>query len=178
MHTAQHIVRNCLTGELAQDRTIILVTHHVSLCLPAAEYLVELSRGTILRQGTVQELRESGVLGQLVADEDDQDFFVPLTRAHTPKNEADLSFRLSNHAGTKGKLIEAEARAEGRVSWRTYMTYIRAAGFSSWILTVLLMLLIRAVNVGNQVIPSVSRLTALLTNHFHADIRSEVGRSI
>jgi hypothetical protein len=72
-----------------------------------------------------------------------------------PANEADTvqdGRKLQDEdRAIKGKLIEVEARAEGRVSWLTYVTYIRAAGTISWILTILLMLLIRAINIGNQV---------------------------
>ena len=43
MHTAQHLLRHALSGPLAKDRTIVLVTHHITLCLPAATYLLELN---------------------------------------------------------------------------------------------------------------------------------------
>jgi ABC-type multidrug transport system ATPase subunit len=154
MHTATHIVQNCMTGTFARDRTIILVTHHISLCLPIAHYLVELSQGRVLRQGTIKSFEESGVLQKVVETEDhgfqdqEEDITVPVD------NEADSvspDVQPVKKARGDGKLIEAEARAEGRVSWRTYMTYIRAAGLFSWILTLLLMLLIRLINIGNQV---------------------------
>ncbi|KAJ6520112.1 P-loop containing nucleoside triphosphate hydrolase protein [Mycena sanguinolenta] len=153
MHTATHIVQNCLTGTFARDRTIILVTHHISLCLPIAHYLVELSQGKILRQGTIQSFEESGVLQKVVEAEDygfqDQE---EEEVSITVENEADsVAPEIVKKGRSNGKLIEAEARAEGRVSWRTYMTYIRAAGVWSWALTLLLMLLIRLVNIGNQV---------------------------
>ncbi|KAJ7675323.1 P-loop containing nucleoside triphosphate hydrolase protein [Mycena rosella] len=154
MHTAQHIVANCLTGFFARDRTIILVTHHISLCLPIANYLVELVEGRVLRQGTIKSFEESGIL-QKVVETEDQGF---------PEQQEDVAVSVDNEADLAaeaiepvkrvrgdGKLIEAEARAEGRVSWRTYLTYIRAAGVSSWILTLVLMLLIRLINIGNQV---------------------------
>jgi hypothetical protein len=153
MHTAQHIVANCLTGYFAQERTIILVTHHVSLCLPIAHYLVELADGRVLRQGTVKDLEESGLL-QKVVEAEDQDFKEEEGTVAVEENEADSlqpNVEPQNRIRSDGKLIEAEARAEGRVSWRTYVTYIRAAGISSWILTLLLMLLIRLVNISNQV---------------------------
>ena len=51
----------------------------------------------------------------------------------------------------KGKLIDAEKRAEGRVSYKTYWTYVRAAGVRTWIVTVFLMIFIRLVTVTNQV---------------------------
>lgn len=153
MHTAQHIVANCLTGPFARDRTIILVTHHISLCLPIAHYLIELAEGRILRQGTIESFEESGVLQKVVETEDlgyhDQQ---PLDEDAVPaENEADTEIEPVKRALTNGKLIEAETRAEGRVSLRTYLTYIRAAGVYSWILTFSLMLLIRFINIGNQV---------------------------
>ncbi|KAJ7459165.1 P-loop containing nucleoside triphosphate hydrolase protein [Mycena galericulata] len=152
MHTAQHIVANCLTGPFAHDRTIILVTHHISLCLPIAHYLVELAGGHVLRQGTIKNFEESGILQKVVETEDHGCHDEPVDDVAVPAdNEADFEIEPVKRAPSNGKLIEAEARAEGRVSWRTYLTYIRAAGISSWILTLALMLLIRLVNIGNQV---------------------------
>lgn len=149
MHTAQHLVARCLTSDLARGRTIILVTHHISLCLPAASYLVELAHGKVLRQGSIQELENLGLLRSVVEEEDD-----PADIPQTPENEADAlkdANALKPAQGANGKLVEVEARAEGRVSTRTYITYIRAAGVLPWILTLSLMLLIRFINIGNQV---------------------------
>lgn len=79
------------------------------------------------------------------------------------ENEADVSKPAAEGATTNGhgkpynqptdsgKLVDEEARAEGRVSMRTYWMYIRAAGIISWIFTFVLMLLIRFINVGLQV---------------------------
>jgi ABC-type methionine transport system ATPase subunit len=153
MHTAQHLVANCLSGDLVSGRTIILVTHHISLCLPVASYLIEMSHGELLRKGSIKEFRDTGLLQY--AKENEEDFVQQSPPAQMPENEADVLQngieRQPKPRRDKGKLIEAEARAEGRVSWRTYLTYIRAAGLLSWILTILLMVLIRVINVGNQV---------------------------
>ena len=153
MHVAQHLVDHCLSGSLARDRTIIIVTHHISLCLPIASYLVELSLGEVLRKGSIQEFEDLGQLAEMVAAEDRIPEAPSLVER--PENEADTvqnGRRLQDVDRTiKGKLIEVEARAEGHVSWLTYMTYIQAAGIFSWVLTVLLMLFIRAINIGNQV---------------------------
>jgi ABC-type multidrug transport system fused ATPase/permease subunit len=152
MHTAQHLVSNCLAGDLAQGRTIILVTHHISLCLPKASYLVELSRGKVLRHGSIQELQNLNLLQNVVKRED-----VPIAHKDSPQTPDSATNALNNSKSqslghpANGKLIEAESRAEGRVSWQTYATYIRAAGVFSWVLTVTLMVLIRFINIGNQV---------------------------
>jgi hypothetical protein len=114
---------------------------------------VELSYGAIIRQGTIQDFQDLGQLTALVEAANEVPEDPPLVEG--PENEADVvkddQQPLDDNRGTKGRLIEVEARAEGRVLWRTYMTYIRAAGIVSWVLTILLMLLIRAINIGNQV---------------------------
>lgn len=157
MHTAQHLVTHCLSGELARNRTIILVTHHISLCLPVASHIVELGHGKVLREGSVKKFEESGTLQKVVEEEDEP--FPSETEDDSPalagENEADTLLKDIVSPRTRkignGKLIEAEARAEGRVSLQTYLTYIRAAGLLSWALILILMLFIRFINIGNQV---------------------------
>lgn len=154
MHTAQHLVSNCLTGDLARGRTIILVTHHIAVCLPATSYLLELDQGEILHKGTIPELEERGLLMKVIEAEEE-----PFSDSQTVDqkifNEADIledgTAQPQKRQLSDGKLIEAEARAEGRVSVRSYITYIRAAGLPAWFLTIVLLLSIRAINIGNQV---------------------------
>ncbi|KAG8988966.1 hypothetical protein FRB94_014789 [Tulasnella sp. JGI-2019a] len=154
MHTARHLLQSCFLGPIMKDRTIILVTHHVSLCLPAAAYILEMSGGTVLRQGTVQDLQDQGQLGQVIAEEDHTESFEVEEESEIPVNEADNATEQqgSSHADPKpiGKLIEAEHRAEGRVTLATYLTYIRACGWLPWTLIVFLILAGRGIQVGNQ----------------------------
>ena len=154
MHTAQHLVHKCLTGDLARGRTIILVTHHVSTCLPAASYLLEMKEGTILHKGTIPELEERGLLLKVLeAEEETFSDLQPLDQKAF--NEADILLNGNGQSQKRqlsdGKLIEDEARAEGRVSVRSYVTYVRAAGLPPWFFTIVLLLVIRVINVGNQV---------------------------
>ncbi|THC90673.1 hypothetical protein EYZ11_009866 [Aspergillus tanneri] len=51
VHTARHLFVHALTGELAEGRTRILVTHHVQLCRPKANYLVCLDYGRVVFAG-------------------------------------------------------------------------------------------------------------------------------
>ena len=120
----------------------------------------------------VEELRKSGYLKEVIERED----LVPeaYQSVHefptissepkpTPGNEPDLLAGTpperevtspvlnQEQSRKKGKLVEAEKRAEGRVSYRTYWTYIRAAGVWTWMVTVFLMIFIRLVSVANQV---------------------------
>ncbi len=155
MHTAQHLVENALSGPLAGDRTIILVTHHTALCLPLASYLVELSFGNVQYRGTIQNLQEQGKLPQLVAAEGIKENNLPDTGAITLENAGDLTAGIQVvtpvRKPSSGKLIEMEARPEGQVSLRSYLTYIRAAGIIAWILILLLVIQMRLINIAAQV---------------------------
>lgn len=71
-----------------------------------------------------------------------------------PHNDADADDKdaKTEEEGTKGrrrisdvrKIIEEEKRKEGRVSLRTYWTYIRSSSIIGWIIVILLILLARA----------------------------------
>ncbi|KAK1234881.1 hypothetical protein PQX77_001975 [Marasmius sp. AFHP31] len=158
MHTAQHLVEKCFSSELMRGRTIVLVTHHISLCLPISSYLVELSHGKVIRQGRIDSFEQREL--QKVIETEDEPFMeeepVEAKPVLVELNEADeqdapaIKRTEDDSKRTKGKLVEVEARAEGRVSIHTYMTYIRAAGVWSWLMTLVLMLLIRGITIGNQ----------------------------
>ena len=153
MHTAQHLVNKCLTSDLARGRTIILITHHITTCLPAASYLLEINKGKILYQGTILELEERGLLLKVMETEKEP-FPDPQPLNQKIFNEADIledGIVQQKRQVSDGKLVGAEARAVGRVSIHSYLTYIRAAGLPAWFFTVVLLLVIRAINIGNQV---------------------------
>ncbi|KAH6917037.1 pleiotropic drug resistance ABC transporter [Coprinopsis sp. MPI-PUGE-AT-0042] len=150
MHTAQHIVQNCFTGDLSAGRTMILVTHHITVCLPVASYLLELEKGHIKHRGTIEELQERGLLKTIIQEEEEP--FSEESGANV--DEADLSKDARSPAqDTKnsGKLVELEHRAEGQVSLRTYITYLRAAGIHWWVATILLQVILMLVQVATQV---------------------------
>lgn len=181
MHTAEHLLSACLTGPLIAGRTIILVTHHVRMCLPAASYIVELSKGTVSRQGTVDKFAELGVLKEVVESEDQPFVEEEAPSNDVPDNEADQTLEKKAPAkrsnSNSGKLVQEEARAEGRVNPSTYWFYIRAAGIYCWILTILLMGVQRVVEIGNQVSVILSSLCTLW-NLGALGLHSKMGRSL
>ncbi|KAF8707992.1 ABC transporter transmembrane region, partial [Rhizoctonia solani] len=188
MHTARHLVDKCLAGSLMQGRTIILVTHHVRMCLDVAFYLVELSNGRIARQGTISDLRGKGQLSAILQTQPQDDTAeaeseITAVPSEAPLiNEADVGAMgatdtpmateetILQHNSNIGKLVDEEARAEGRVSLRTYWTYIkyaiadldqiyfahfvnhinRAASVWSWVASLLLLLAVRGITIGSQ----------------------------
>lgn len=63
-HTAKWIFDKALMGPLMYNRTCILVTHNVSLCLPEAGFAAVLDNGRILTKGTATEVIDSGKLNE------------------------------------------------------------------------------------------------------------------
>lgn len=63
-HTAKWIFEKALMGPLMYNRTCILVTHNVALCLPVAQYAVLLENGRVTAQGSADTIIKSGKLGQ------------------------------------------------------------------------------------------------------------------
>ncbi|KAF8634908.1 hypothetical protein AX15_000655 [Amanita polypyramis BW_CC] len=147
MHTAQHIASKCLAGRFAANRTIILVTHHLSLCLPIASHFVELSEGKVTRQGPAREFLDERLVQNIAvrSRNSEEDTAVELER-----NDLDDSSNSVRKNGN-GKLVEKETLPEGRISLRAYYTYIRAAGIISWIIIIILMVLEQFMGIANRI---------------------------
>ncbi|KAG8813717.1 hypothetical protein FRC17_001460, partial [Serendipita sp. 399] len=146
MHTARHLVQYCFGGPLMIDRTVVLVTHHVKLCLPLADYLVEIQGGSIEKQGSIAELKRRGQLTELLSHDlvetdveasngdysrvQGNEADIVLDTNETPEGSTKVAptpldeeqgelqspkkpkWRLST--AEAGKLVDEEARAEGR----------------------------------------------------------------
>ncbi|CAK7266275.1 Transporter of the ATP-binding cassette (ABC) [Sporothrix epigloea] len=65
-HTAQWIFNNCIRGPLMRNRTCILVTHNISLCVPFSDYVVIMDNGRVTAQGLSQDVIASGKLGEKI----------------------------------------------------------------------------------------------------------------
>lgn len=63
-HTAKWIFDQALLGPLMYNRTCILVTHNIALCLPHSEYAVVLDNGRVAAQGSPDEVIDSGKLSE------------------------------------------------------------------------------------------------------------------
>ena len=145
-HTAHHLYHQCLRGELMQGRTIILVSHHVQLCVPGASYVVALDNGRVQYQGSREEFVSSGAINALVqstnqdqgGDKAEAELVEAVEEKIALQAETDESDPHSESSSTVAatpksekkprKLVEEEARAVGRISREIWETYIRACG--------------------------------------------------
>ena len=152
-HTAQHIFEHCILGPLMLNRTCILVTHNIALCVPPAHHVVVLANGKITAQGSPEKVMASGALGEDVLKSR------PTSKAGTePSSRAasvtDLKNTIPNGASVipntangqaKGALPDpaakskvqddvedantrTEGKAEGAVDWRVIRLYLRSMG--------------------------------------------------
>ncbi|KAJ1797263.1 hypothetical protein LPJ59_003251, partial [Coemansia sp. RSA 2399] len=74
-HTGKHILMECLLSKtkLMQGRTRILVTHHIAMCLPYAQYMVMMHEGRITLKGSPAELQNQSALSKALAELDRKD---------------------------------------------------------------------------------------------------------
>ncbi|KAG0205587.1 hypothetical protein BGX28_002792 [Mortierella sp. GBA30] len=171
-HTAEHIHDKCLTGPIMKNRTCILVTHHVRLCIPTAKHVVLMNNGEIALQGSVQQLREQGVLSQVLEEDEEEIALISDDEiddgneaaassavTHKPKaihvksTAKDLAVLQESGVPNKyaKKLVKDEMREEGRVKWPIYMVYAGAAGgILFWITLMLALGLTRVIEVSES----------------------------
>jgi ABC-type multidrug transport system ATPase subunit len=129
-----------------KGRTVILVSHHVQLCAPGADFIVALDNGRVIFQGDRETFQSSDVINGLVQSSGDAE---PVDKEE--KEQAVLesvfektarSMSSSQTSSTRGtlvpeskreqkaprKLIEEEKRAVGRISRDVWETYFKACG--------------------------------------------------
>ncbi|KAJ3486309.1 hypothetical protein NLI96_g4318 [Meripilus lineatus] len=151
-HTARFLYDRLFQGPLLQHRTVILVTHHVELVLPGTYYLIRMLDGRIDTQGTVKDLKSTGVLDDITHDESieahKEEQAAAVVEAEA-SGSGDLPEVAGESTGGTGKtvektkkprkLVEDEHRETGSVKWAIYNTYLKASSYWTWaILTFLI----------------------------------------
>ncbi|GMK54458.1 hypothetical protein CspeluHIS016_0110440 [Cutaneotrichosporon spelunceum] len=145
-HTAKHLVDNCLNGPLLKGRTIILVSHHLDLLLPTADYIVRILDGRVDCQGTPKELKKSGELDGIFAIEEATAVAEGLVSVDEPEEVAKVIVEQdAKKGGPARKLVKEEERAVGSVKLYTYLLYFRAATWTTWALFFAILIISQAV---------------------------------
>lgn len=156
-HVGRQLFEDALLGQLGAGRTRILATHHVSLCLPRAQYTVVLGEGTVAYAGLVEDLERIGSLDAILAMEQAADKEAPDAEAdgeigHGTKEVEGytltkvLSYRAGNpnpvdngEVDTKPKsqpkkFVDDEKRETGSVKLDVYGEYFfKSGGFKVWV---------------------------------------------
>ncbi|GFF56184.1 ATP-dependent bile acid permease [Aspergillus udagawae] len=154
VHTAQHLYEHALTGELATRRTRILVTHHVRLCLPQVDYVAYLDNGNLIFAGSLAQMRNSSVLGELFGEQFDVDNTAagyenpeasrfqdssPCSNERCRGYPADHGLaehpRVSKHSR---KFVEEEVLEKGAIPLSVFRAYIqKCGGWRAWVVLAL-----------------------------------------
>ncbi|RCI00820.1 hypothetical protein CU098_000030, partial [Rhizopus stolonifer] len=127
-HTAKHLYEKCLLGPLMKNRTRILITHHVKLCVKGSAYIVHIDSGRATLVGSPAELRQTGQLTSIFeseeADNEDEE--------RDAEEEKAIEQTIPGNQVKDDKkpraLVQEETRATGMVKLRLYKLYINMVG--------------------------------------------------
>lgn len=148
-HTGRYVYEHGLTGELGQNRTRILVTHHVSLCFPRADFCVLLGGGSMEYAGPVgmltrnksltdidSQLEHTGSRNSIAQNDEDIEIQVPLPSQPIAAPAGGPSALLNTY--TPKKFSEEEKRTTGSVPLSIYTTYLtKGKQVPLWILALI-----------------------------------------
>lgn len=141
--TSHHVYEYGLTGHLGVNRTRVLATHHIGLCLPRTDYCVILADGSISYVGSAEDLRETNAFADFSFHEKKSDDDSQRNQSSGPNNQAlddnqeSPKFSLEEQGGT------------GSVPLEVYKKFFRAEKYPwMWIAGVLVSVLYTAFIVG------------------------------
>ncbi|CAG8557324.1 8544_t:CDS:10, partial [Ambispora gerdemannii] len=144
-HTSKHIYEQCLMGDLMKNRTRILVTHHVGLCLRGAAKVIVIKDGQVIGEGSADKVLKDGLLGDITQEEEK----ATVEDVTDEVSETQPQKKIMREGD--GKLIQEESKAEGSVEWKIYKVYFKASGgLLFWMVVAFVFLLTQALEVGRD----------------------------
>ncbi|KAF8443446.1 hypothetical protein BGX38DRAFT_1095677, partial [Terfezia claveryi] len=131
--TIKTVVQKCITGEVLRDRTVVLVTHHVSLVAASAHQIVVLNDGSLVSAGP------PALFPDLLSSDKTENIEVAEAEVITRMAAESLALNGVSHdltvptmqdktSSRKGKLVLEEERAVGRVPKKLVMEYLQQMG--------------------------------------------------
>jgi ABC-type glutathione transport system ATPase component len=165
-HTAHHLYHECIKGELMRGRTVILISHHVTLCAPGADYVVALDNGRVGFQGSRDAFLKSPVMTSLVTsdlkDEETVDEGCAVADIENEKQDSSHTSALSEPTDTAMAtsvatkkparvLVVEEKRAVGWVQRAVWESYFHACGDRRyWVATGTVLVLVALVPIAQN----------------------------
>lgn len=115
--TSEHIVRDCLCGELTRGRTLVLVTHRTDLCGPVADQIYKVHLGRLEVKASGEGLSTDNQLS--------------LSKTNDTTDEKASDEDLLKNA-MPDKFEDDEFRAHGEIKARVYWQYFKSGTFTAW----------------------------------------------
>jgi ABC-type multidrug transport system fused ATPase/permease subunit len=131
--TAKTVVEKCLRGDILAGRTVVLVTHHLSLVASAAKKVIVLADGCVVSDCAPQAL-PADVIGIIKDDAQEIQAEVqqPADIIDAPPKASDSNGQANGLAKTTGKgtgkLVTEESYGKGRIQKRLIWDYLRNYG--------------------------------------------------
>ena len=124
-HTSKFIFSECFQGALLRGRTVVLVTHHIGLCLPRADFFISLKNGRVDQACPAHQV-------------DTKDLPVIGSRTEGTPERIPLSAKLFHESAEDSPVprhvYRAEHSAQGRVASTHYwLVFTAAGGVGYWI---------------------------------------------
>lgn len=126
------IFEKCLTGDICEGRTRIVATHHMSLVLPEASFVVELGNNTVTYSGPPQN-RMDQRWSPSVRDATDthtdrnSDFELLMDAPYVKQDQPSAA-----PSEAPAKFMQEETRQKGTVKGGVYFTYVGSSGGLPW----------------------------------------------
>ncbi|KAJ4124263.1 hypothetical protein NW768_009622 [Fusarium equiseti] len=154
-HVGASIYDKCLTGNICQGRTRIVVTHHLGLVMPGASFFVELGDGGVLYSGPPKsqfELSDGQLDSSEVLGADAQDTAKVDHSSHHLSDRRQSSVSIirgenqpSKPEDTTKKFMQEETRQKGNVKGKVYLEYVKGSGgVRPWIICIAIYLAYQA----------------------------------
>nr|XP_019050369.1 ATP-binding cassette transporter [Kwoniella bestiolae CBS 10118]OCF29299.1 ATP-binding cassette transporter [Kwoniella bestiolae CBS 10118] len=116
--TSRWIIDNLFKGDLMKDRTVLLITHHVGLAAPIADYMIAFNQdGTVKSQGPIEDSEFPDEDVEKEAQED--------IKASEEAISAESKIEEKKPAN---KLVKDEEKSEGRISKKAMISFFSTFG--------------------------------------------------
>lgn len=111
-----------------ENRTRVLITHHVKLCITGSAYIVHIDEGRATLHGTPDKLRQSGELLKIIESEEEQIEDEGDEEGKPIEDTLPAHVEVQKDKKAPRVLVEEETRATGMVKIRLYQMYFAMVG--------------------------------------------------
>ncbi|KAG0635925.1 hypothetical protein HOY80DRAFT_892204 [Tuber brumale] len=135
--TGKLVFEKCIKGEVLAGRTVVLVTHHVSLVSSAAKKIIVLANGRVVSDSSPEALSDDAI--ELLRESEEVDIAARDVVPGEPVEQPVETVVQKAKSKNSGKLVAEEARNKGRVPKKLVFEYLKC--FGPLIITVFLALI-------------------------------------
>lgn len=138
--TAEHIVSQCFQGDLIKGRIVVLVTHRMDLCGPAADNIIKMTHGRAERSSGRRQ-------SSFYAAASNGEASNGTTKAAENGTMNGANMKMLNSA-MRDKFEDEEHREHGDIKSSVYWEYLKAGSLFWWVVVVVVSIGSRSIVIG------------------------------